>query len=76
LVVFVAIASSVFFRRHSLGTRGRIALAAVAVLLVVVPPLVRGELGWRNALAALAVVAVLGSGIAFLRRNTGHPPGE
>jgi hypothetical protein len=76
LVAIIGLASSVFFRRHSLGTGGRVALSAVAVLLVLVPPFLRGELGWRHGAAALVMAVVLGAGVLSLRAGATPPPEE
>ena len=72
----VLIAGLAWFRRHPLGTTGRVLLSLVAVGLVVIPPVVREGVRTGHLVSAVVIAVVLGAGIYTLHRRGSDPPAQ
>lgn len=72
LALILVIASRVWFRRHPLGSVGRLVMSLVVVGLIVIPPAVKGELEPVHIAGGVVAFVVLGAGILALRRNNRH----
>lgn len=74
VMAVVVLGSLTYFRRHSLGTRKRIIMSVLAVVLLTASMLRDGDFG-PGKLALLVVMALLlGSGIVFLKNQEDNPP--
>ena len=74
LGVAVVIACLAWFRRHPLGTTGRVVLSLVAVGLIVIPPVVREGVRAGHLVSGVVVAVVLAAGIYTLHRRGSDPP--